>query len=230
MSAPTALIAGATGLVGQHLLQEIIKDDHFRSITLIVREELAIENSRVKQVVVPNFDDLEAYQEHFDVNHVFCCLGTNLRSPGTRDIFRKVNLDYPLKMAKLAKGQPNFRCFHAVTSVGASKNAVLYYNTVKGQLETALERQSLNGLKIYRPSLLLGKRKQTSNKEEIMKFLALGLSFLVIKKQQLGPSTLHASSVAKAMLQVAKFNEPGNEIFRPRDMILLEEKSAYTAA
>lgn len=227
---PSALIAGATGLVGHNLLKELLKDDYFSTITLIVREPLAIENSRVRQVVLPNFDDLDSITEEFDVHHVFCCLGTNLRNPRTRDVFRKVNLDYPLKMAKIAKSQPSFQSFHAITSVGASQDAILYYNTVKGQLERALRKQSLPALKIYRPSLLLGKRKQTSSKEEIMKLLATGLSFLVIKRQQLGPSSIHAANVAQAMLQVAKLNEIASEIFSPRDMLLLAKSAQLQLA
>jgi uncharacterized protein YbjT (DUF2867 family) len=225
MPGPSALIAGATGLVGQHLLKEMLEDEYFKSITVLTREKLQIEDPRVNQVVLANFDELDSIEDSFNVDHVFCCLGTNLRSPGAKEVFRKVNLDYPLRMAKIAKKTVNFKCFHAVTSVGASKNAVLYYNTVKGQLEMALKKQDLNALKIYRPSLLLGKRKKTSTKEEIMKILALVLSFLVIKKQQLGPSSIHASCVAKSMLFVAKLNEPGDEIFRPRDMLTINEKS-----
>lgn len=230
MSKPTALIAGATGLIGEHLLQQIVEDDYFSSITLLVREHLAIENDRIKQVVLPNFDDLKKIASEFNVDHVFCSLGTTLKNPGAKDIFRKVNLDYPLRMAKMAKNQPNFKCFHALTSVGASKNAVLYYNTVKGQLETALEKQNLRALKIYRPSLLLGKRKHRSSTEEIKKLFAMGLSFLVIKKMQLGPSSIHAETVAKTMLQVAKFNEPGNEIFKPRDMMTIVERNQMVTA
>lgn len=225
MSKPTALIAGATGLIGEHLLQEILDDDHFSMITLLVREKLEIENERINQVLLPNFNDLKTVSSEFNVDHIFCSLGTTLKNPRAKDMFRRVNLDYPLKMAKMAKKQPNFKCFHALTSVGATKSAVLYYNTVKGQLETALEKQNLRALKIYRPSLLIGKRKHTSSKEEIMKLVAMGLSFLVIKKQQVGPSCIHAETVAKTMLQVAKFNEPGTEVFKPRDMKSIVESS-----
>jgi uncharacterized protein YbjT (DUF2867 family) len=230
MSKQTALLAGATGLVGKHLLEILLNSDDFNQITVIGRNPIEIDDERVNQVIIKNFDYLHEYESLFDVNHVFCCLGTNMRSPGSREIFRKVNLDYPLKMALLAKNKPTFKVFHVVTSVGASKKASNYYSTVKGHLEMALQRKNLPGLKIYRPSLLKGKRSNPSLREEFMKFVVLMLSFLVIKRQQLGPSTIQAKTVAEAMYHVAIMDEPEFEIFRPRDMVTLVEGAPMVAS
>ncbi|MFT4737824.1 MAG: hypothetical protein ACI8QD_001645 [Cyclobacteriaceae bacterium] len=228
MNKPSALIAGATGLVGQHLLSQLLADDYFGEIIIICRNELLITDPRVTVLTLKDFDQLEDYHYLFNVDQVFCCLGSNMRDSLSKEAFRKVNLDYPLKMAELSVGKARFKTFHVITSVGANKSAMLYYNTVKWQLEYALKHKDIPNLKIYQPSLLLGK-KANSSSDELLTMMASALNFLVIKKQQVGPSSIHGSVVARAMYVVAKMKEAGESIYKPKEMLQLSGQIVQVA-
>ena len=221
MSKYTALIAGATGLVGKELFNLLLSNDFYNKVTILSRSELQISDSRLNIVIIDDFDQLEEYGHVFNVTHVYCCLGTTMKKAGSSEMFRKIDLDYPLKMAALAINQPEFKSFHIVTSIGSSRVAQLFYNTVKGHLEQALKSLNLPGLKIYQPSLLLGKRKEFRFSEEIAKVMCFILSFFVIGSRQTRLWSIHSHDVAKAMFNVAKLDDPGTETFSPKDMIFL---------
>ncbi len=216
MSKPSAVLVGATGLVGESLLKLILSSDYYGKITVITRKPLDVDSPILKNVVLEEFYELVKYGDLFDANHIYCCLGMAYRKNSDQELFRRINLDFPLIMAKLARDQPNFQSFHIVTSVGASSNPVLYYNTVKGQVEKGLTRLRLPALKIYRPSLVIGKRRPIRLKEEIGKVACFVLSFFMIGSSQ--KSYIRSTTIAHAMFLTARKNEPGRQVFLPGDM------------
>ncbi|MDH5609488.1 MAG: NAD-dependent epimerase/dehydratase family protein [Cyclobacteriaceae bacterium] len=223
MTKPTALIAGATGLVGTHLLKQLLSEDYYHQITVLTRKELDLSDERLQIVILPDFDQLAEYEHLFDVNHVYCCLGTTRKEAGSKLAFRKAELDYPLQIAKLAKDKPSFQSFHVVTSIASSKFAAIYYNTLKGHLELALKGMKLRALKIYQPSLLLGRRKKQRIQEELAKVVCFLLSFFIIGSGK-SPWAIHSQNLARSMFGVAKLGEAGTETFTPRDMLILNHK------
>ncbi|MDH5608433.1 MAG: NAD-dependent epimerase/dehydratase family protein [Cyclobacteriaceae bacterium] len=217
----TALIAGATGLVGNELVRLLLGDSYYDKVVVIGRRSLLIDNERLQEIILDDFDKLDQYNDLFNVHHVFCCLGTTQKKAGSKELFRKIDLEYPVKMAELAKDKPLFQSYHVVTAVGACSDSALYYNQVKGELEDALKGMGLKSLKIYQPSLLLGKREDFRLLEEVAKAISSVLSFFVIGSRRGRIWSIHGHDVAKSMVLVAKQEQHGLEVFEPKHMIHL---------
>jgi len=224
MSTKTALIAGATGLVGTELVKILLNNDRYSQIIVLSRKPLSIESKKLHVVIEDNFDKLEKHASIFNVNDVYCCLGTTLKNAGTKDAFIKIDLDYPLQMAEIASKQPNFESYLIVTALGSNSDSALFYNRVKGELEDKLIALNLNSLKIFRPSLLLGKREDFRLAEEIAKGISSFLSFFVIGVQIGRLWSIKAEEVAKSMLIVAKAEKLGLQTFSPKQMVKMANR------
>lgn len=217
MPGKAALITGATGLVGKELVRLILSEDYYNVIYVLSRRELAIKDNRLKIILLDDFGQMDFHKDAFNVNDVYCCLGTTMKNAGSKENFRKIDLDYPLQMAKLAKDQPNFENYLVVTAVGAHSDSPLFYNKIKGELEDQLEALDLKSLKIFRPSLLLGYRDDFRLGEEFAKLITTFLSFFMIRsKRKLW--SINGRDVARAMFEVAKKNKPGTSVFLPKHM------------
>lgn len=219
----TAIVLGATGLVGKELMRLLEEDPDYENINLISRRPIGLRSKKISEVLVQDLEEIENHKSLFDVNHVFCCLGTTMKKAGSSSAFKKIDFDHPLKMAQIAKKCPDFKSFHVVTAVGAKATSSLFYNQVKGELEDALKDLELPGLKIYQPSLLLGKREDFRWIEEIGKGLSALLSFFVTGKSLGRLWSIHSYDVAKSMVVVARQERPGIEVFKPGDMLKLSK-------
>ena len=102
MSKKTALIAGASGLVGGHLLDLLLEDDYYDTVTSVGRKSLNKSHPKLDEVVV-DFDELDHAAHMLNADHVFCCLGSTMKKAGSREVFSKVDHDYPLKLAEITK-------------------------------------------------------------------------------------------------------------------------------
>jgi len=154
----TALIAGASGLTGTALVKWLLKDSYYSEIKLLVRKKLPFSDERVKQIEV-DFDKLENYAEQMKAEDVFCTLGTTIKKAGSQAVFKKVDYEYPLRLGKIAK-QNNAQKFLIVTALGSDAKSPIFYNKVKGETERDLKALKFPQLYIFRPSLLVGDRKE----------------------------------------------------------------------
>jgi uncharacterized protein YbjT (DUF2867 family) len=199
------LLAGATGLVGRECLALLAADPSVSAVTALVRRPPADRTGhgnkvRFEQV---DFDRLEARRELFAVDQALCALGTTIRQAGTREAFRRVDLDYPLAVARLAREQ-GARHFLLVSALGASARSRVFYSRVKGKLEEAIMALGYPALTIVRPSLLLGDRDEFRLGEEIAKRLAW-----------MAPAAykpVPARDVAAALVDAARADRPGRRI------------------
>lgn len=216
----SALIVGATGLVGKALLRLLLEKDYYKKIVILSRRELDIKDNRIEMVILDDFDKMEEVADKFDVHDVYCALGTTMKRAGSKEMFRKVDLEWPLKLAGLVKDQSNFTQFLVVTSHGANAESPLFYNQVKGEVEEELKKLEMKSLKIFRPSLLIGYRDDFRVLEEIAKFFSALFSFFMIgAKNRLW--TIRGTEVAIAMYKTARRNDTGLATFKPSDMIRL---------
>lgn len=157
------LILGASGLVGKALTLELLNHD-YQSITLLKRGSSPLfDRPRINEVKV-DYDDLVRYADEFDVDHVYCCLGTTIKKAKTKENFEKVDYQYPLEAAKLfqksAQKSTQSRCYTVITAIGASTDSPFFYSQTKGRLEQSLKKLNLPRLVIIRPSVLLGAREE----------------------------------------------------------------------
>ncbi|MEO0332812.1 MAG: oxidoreductase, partial [Bacteroidota bacterium] len=102
MNQQHALIAGATGLIGNELLQLLIRGRHYQKISVLSRREIETYSKRVATVIT-DYSRLLDKDIPSDVTDVFCCLGTTMKKAGSKEAFREVDYDYPLKIARIAR-------------------------------------------------------------------------------------------------------------------------------
>ncbi|MEP1093575.1 MAG: NAD-dependent epimerase/dehydratase family protein [Cyclobacteriaceae bacterium] len=218
MSAKKALIVGATGLVGKALVKHLLEKDSYEEITILTRRDLGFKDDRLKIVLVSDFDKLSEYSKQMNTDDIYCTLGTTRKKAGSKENFIKIDLEYPLELARLTKDQPNFKQFLVVTSLGANSQSPLFYNETKGKLEEALVALEIKSLSIFQPSLLLGSRDEFRLLEAIGKFFSALLSFFVVgSKKRLW--AIKGEEVAEAMYMVSKKNESGLKYYKPNDML-----------
>ncbi len=190
----TGLIAGATGLVGNELLGQMLEDSRYTRVVVVSRRDFPISHPKLQKIVV-DFDDLETVLADVRVDDVFCCLGTTMAAVGTRDKFYRVDFEYPVALARITRAAGATRYF-LVSALGAKRGSIIYYNRVKGESEEAIRAVGFPVLHIFRPSLLLGDRKEKRAGEDAAKKLYRTFGFLIPRKYK----AIEARSVARAML------------------------------
>ncbi len=201
----SALIIGGTGLVGSHLLRLIAEDPYYQSITVLARRNFPVP-SKVKLEIV-NFDRLSASASMMQADHVFCCIGTTIKTAGSQEAFRKVDFDIAVTSAKLAL-QNGATKYLVVSALGANKNSSIFYSRVKGEMEEAIQSMPYREIWIFHPSILTGKRKEFRPGEAIGRAMGVIISpFLMGPLKKYKP--VNAERVARAMLYCAKESKPG---------------------
>lgn len=152
-TARTALVAGATGLVGREILQGLLTDDSVAAVQVLARRPLDLRHPKLTTQVV-DFATLPALPR---VDEVYLALGTTIKVAGSQAAFRAVDFDANLAVARAARAA-GARRLGLVSAMGADARSSIFYNRVKGELEQALQGLDFEGLVIARPSLLAGDR------------------------------------------------------------------------
>ncbi len=194
----SAVVAGGTGLVGGTLLQLLGADASYYRVTSLVRREVpAPPGVAVQRVDFDRLDDVVLA----DVDDAFCCLGTTRRAAGSAAAFRRVDFDYVVAFARLAK-RSGARRFLLVSSVGASPRSSLLYTRTKGEGEAAIEALGFASVMILRPSFLIGSR----TKGRLGETIAIGAAKL-LGPLLVGPlrryAPAEATAVARTLVRVA---------------------------
>ncbi len=160
-------LLGASGLVGGHLLRILAADPSYSQGTLLTRRALGSAGGHVREEIV-DFDHPESLRSYLAVDRVFCCLGTTIHKAGSQEEFRKVDCDIPVAVGREARAA-GAREFLIVTAVGADPKSRVFYNRVKGDAEAALRALEFpDGLKIFHPSMLVGKREESRQGERLV--------------------------------------------------------------
>lgn len=218
----SALIAGATGLVGTELLHVLLESPRYEEVKILVRKPIDVVHPKLKQITA-DFDQLENYQSYFDVDDVFCCLGTTIKKAGSQEAFKIVDYDYPVKLALMAQtaGVQNFL---VISALGANAQSKVFYSRTKGQLENQLKEINLKALHIFQPSLLLGNRQEFRLGEKIASILSPVFSPLMVgKMKRYKPVT--ARRVALAMFIRAQTALSGPFVYASDQIIELSKSN-----
>jgi uncharacterized protein YbjT (DUF2867 family) len=196
----TALLAGATGLVGSALLPLLLASERYAKVIVVGRRPVTIEHPKLTQVVT-ELSKLEDERLRLIADDVYCCLGTTMRQAGSKEAFYEVDFLYVVKLAAITAA--NFAAqFLVVSALGADAESRFYYNKVKGEMEAAVQQTPFRAIHIFRPSLLLGQRAAPRLGERIGGWLlTLARPLLRGRWQKYRP--VAAATVARAMLQAA---------------------------
>ena len=199
----TALLFGASGLVGSHLLNQLIKDTNYSKIKLFVRSVTEIIDPKV-EIIKTDFNNLQNHKEDVKGDDCFFCIGTTKQNSSDKDEYRRVELDIPKEIAKIVKLNL-VNSFIFVSAIYANPNSSGDYVRFKGLVEEELKRLNFPKLALMRPSFLMGDRKEKRVGEKIGIFV-----FKLLSPLLLGPlkkmRPIHSETVAKAMIRAANEN------------------------
>lgn len=205
-----AIIVGASGLVGSNLLPILLNHAEYDEVLVLVRKELGLKHKKLTQLVV-NFDELQKHAQSLTGDVVFSCLGTTKANTPDPSLYRKIDHDYPLQIAQLAKAN-GVEQFHVVSAVGANAQSSQFYIKLKGDLEEGLKAVGFNGLHIYQPSMLYGGRKERRPLENLF----VGI-FKVIDPLFMGAlrkyRSITADKIANAMFNNSLKATPGTHTY-----------------
>ena len=199
----TAIVFGSTGLIGGHLVNQLIQDNYYTKIKILVRSQTSINNEKV-EVINIDFNNLGNHKTEITGDDCFFCIGTTKQNSPDKNDYQKVELDIPKEIAQIAKAN-SVKSFIFISSIYANPNSSGNYVKFKGLVEEELKRLNFSKLGILRPSFLMGKRKENRLGETIGIFAFSALSPLLFgpfKKMR----PISSENVAKAMIKIANSN------------------------
>jgi uncharacterized protein YbjT (DUF2867 family) len=211
----TALVVGASGLVGRALVFELLKSKDYLKVIVLVRTDLVLKHPKLEQHII-DFDNLQNYSNIINADDVFCCLGTTYSQTPDKALYRKIDLVYPLTVAKIAL-QNQASHFIMVSAMGADKNSKIFYNRLKGEAEEAILQLNYPSISIVRPALLLGSRKKIRPVEQLAQYIFMVINPLMIGPLKMGKA-IKAEIVARAMLKLAKQSKKGKQIYMNNEL------------
>lgn len=216
MSKRTALLLGATGLTGEQCLQELLASEVYDTVVTVTRKPLVVNHHKYQNVVV-DFEQLHDFKLHLKADDVYCTIGTTIAKAGSQKEFRRIDFDIPKQIAEYALWNGAQR-FILCSALGANAQSSIFYNQVKGELEDVLKKMNYKTLLIFRPSILLGDRKETRTGEQIGRVFAEIFSFLFI-----GPLKQYKGTpvdvLAKQMVAAGSSNVTGTIIYENAEIV-----------
>lgn len=214
MNQQTAVVLGATGLVGSHLLEQLLKDDAFSTVRVLVRKPISIQHPKL-QVHLVDFNNYADYQTKLGKgDSIFCCIGTtNANVKNDKTEYRKIDFDIPVNAARFGQ-EAGFQQYLIVSAIGANSNSRFFYTRLKGEVEEVIATFGYEGFHIFRPSFILGNRKEQRTGEGIFKKLFSAIDFLLPSQWK----PIQASAIASAMMSASKSGRRGMNIYNYKEM------------
>lgn len=164
-----AIVIGATGLVGKHIVEILLKRPEVSSVLVFARRDLSISHSKLQTVIV-DFDKVPEWANQIQGDVLFSALGTTLKTVGSKEAQYKIDHDYQLHVAEAAS-QNSVSGYVLISSVNANAKSPFFYLKMKGELEEKIRKLSFKSVHILRPGPLKGHRE----KERLNEILSVGL-------------------------------------------------------
>ena len=197
-----ALVIGATGATGQEIVSQILEDDSFDSVSIFVRKDPNLTHNKLKTYII-DFSKVEDYRELMKGDVLFSCLGTTLRTAGSKEKQYLVDYTYQYEFAKIASdnGVP---IYSLVSSTGANEASPFFYPKIKGKLEVAIKKLPFKTIQIFQPPTLIRQKNLRRTGEKIgIKIFGLLNSFGILKSQK----PLPVLTLAKVMVDHLKMKQ-----------------------
>lgn len=205
-----AILIGATGLIGEDLLNKLLASDQYTEVLVISRKQVNHHHPKLKQLTL-SFEDLYKYEVQIIGEDIFCCLGTTAKKTPNKELYRKIDYQYPLDLAKIAF-ENGAKTYHLVSAMGADVNSSIFYNQVKGEIERDLKLIDFKSVHIYQPSLLVGNRKENRFLERMAISTMRIINPILVGKLKKYRS-IKIEKVSSAMLNQANKNLKGIFIY-----------------
>lgn len=206
----TAIVIGATGLVGEQLTSLLLQQDDFTRVKVFVRRATGVEHPKLDERIV-DFERMGDWESHLTGDALFSTLGTTLKRAGSKEAQYRVDFTYQFEAARAASRNA-VDTYVLVSSAGANPSSRIFYSRMKGELEDAIKRLPFRRIVILRPSILVGERRERRMGEEIGARLAEALALIVPPLRRYRP--IAAATVARAMIgSTSSSRPPGIETF-----------------
>lgn len=207
----TAIVIGATGLIGKHLTKMLLENPEYKTVKVFVRRSINITNPKLEEFIV-NFDEIVNWKDKITGAELYSSMGTTIKKAGSKQAQYKIDFTYQYEIAKAAaeNGVENY-CL--VSSSGANQSSKVFYLRIKGEIEERVKTLSFKRIRIFQPSLLIGEREEKrfgeKFSESLMKiFLPL---FPPLKKYR----PIKGEIVARAMINSLNDKKPDSlKIYR----------------
>ena len=217
----TAIVIGATGLIGKHLTNLLLNNPMYSTVKVFVRRPFNISNQKL-DVHIVDFDKTEKWRSNITGDELFSAMGTTIKKAGSKEAQYKIDVTYQYEFAKAA-AENGVKSYFLVSSSGANAKSKVFYMRIKGELEEKVKLLPFTKIRIFKPSLLLGERDEKrfveKAAERILKIVVPIFPFLKNQKP------IEGEKVARAM--IASANKEDNErirIFEPLEIFQLAEK------
>ena len=201
----TAVIIGATGVVGRVILNEILSGEYYDKIYILGRSSISKlpDEERLTKIII-DFENIDFDMDILENADVFASLGTTLKIAGSKENQRKIDVDYTVNFAKLCEGK--IRSFNVVSAMGANSKSKNFYTSFKGELEDKLKELNLGVLRIFQPSLLISKREDKRFFERLL--IKISPIFQILLKGKMKKySPIEASLLGKEIVRFATENK-----------------------
>lgn len=214
-----ALVIGATGATGKDLVNQLLNDKDFEEVDIFVRKPIDIQNNKLKTHIV-NFENPEEWKNMVKGDVVFSCLGTTLKTAGSKEAQRKVDYDYQYEFAKAAK-ENNVDDYILVSAYGANPKSKIFYSKMKGELEEAVKQLHFNKITIFKPGML--ERKDSDRTGEVLgsRIIKFANKIGLLESQKPLPTDI----LAKAMINSSKIKSNGYSSIKLGNIFCFAEKS-----
>ncbi len=215
-SRKTALLLGATGLVGEQLLDRLLAHPAYAKVIAPTRRPLHRKSKKLENPQI-DFNRMERHREWFRCQDIYIALGTTIKKAGSEEAFRKVDYEYIVRAAQLAQASGANQCL-LISAAAADSESRFFYNRVKGETEEAITRLDFWSIHVFRPGVLVGERRETRIGERV----AAGLTTLLRK---ISPSILgdynptQASTLADKMVEAAQVISSGVHFHGARELV-----------
>ncbi|WP_416686269.1 hypothetical protein ABXT44_05605 [Candidatus Pseudothioglobus sp. Uisw_041] len=203
----TSIIAGSTGLIGGNVVK--VLSNKKKSAIALTRRSIPNLPPNITEMII-DFDTFEKNGSLPSCNNVFICLGTTIKTAGSKENFRKVDIDYCLSIARKAK-ESGAETLSLISSIGANSSSKNFYLRTKGELEESIQSLGFSTVNIFRPSFLVGERSEKRLAEKIAINLAKIMDLFLIGTASKYRS-VKAESLAKTMV-LSVDSKPGVNYF-----------------
>lgn len=209
MNGQTAVVLGSTGLIGSSLVEQLLGDDAFSTVRVLVRKPISLANPKL-EVFVTDFSDYEAYRKNLGSGDcIFSCIGTtNAQVKGDKLLYRSIDFDIPVNAARFGK-EAGFKQYLLVSAIGANAQSRFFYTRLKGEVEEMIAGYQFKSFHVFRPSFLAGRKQHERTGEAILTTLFRVFSFLIPSNYK----AINYSTVAKTMLKAAKDKKEGLSVY-----------------
>ena len=161
-----AILFGASGFVGSCLLDELLNNPDYSDVTVVVRKSLNVSHPKLR-ILIGDYATLPGLKEQIDADDVFITLGTTKKKTPDEKLYYQIDHDYPVLAAKIAK-EKGAKAVFVVTAVGANAGSGIFYVRTKGETERDIIALDLEHTFIFRPSMILGERKESRPLEKVL--------------------------------------------------------------